>query len=39
MLEVLGFLLGICLLYLLFYYAVIAGFIALVVKFIKWVLK
>lgn len=39
MLEILGFLFGICLLYLLFYYAVIAGIIALIVKFIKWILK
>lgn len=39
MLEVLGFLLGLGLLYVLLYFVIIAGFIALVVKFIKWILK
>lgn len=39
MLEILGFLLGLGLLYILFYFAVIIGCIALVVKFVKWILK
>ena len=39
MLDILGFLLGLGLLYILLYFAIIAGFIALVVKLIKWILK
>ncbi len=39
MLCILGFLLALCLLYLLFYYAVVAGIIAIIVKAIKWIFK
>lgn len=39
MLEILGFLLGLGLLYILFYFAIIVGFIALIVQIVKWILK
>lgn len=39
MLDIIGFLLGLGLLYILFYFAIIAGFIALIVYIIKSIFK